>query len=50
MTYKYSLDKRTVGDIWFHKSTFEFLQAGLLRLRDQLQQWNAREADPLIPR
>jgi TIR domain-containing protein len=49
MTYKYSLDNRTVGDIWFHKSTFEFLQAGLIRLRDQLEEWNAREVEPPYP-
>src|SRR5437879_314899 len=46
MTYKYSLDSRTVGDTWFHKSTFEFLQKGLIRLRDRLQEWNSREVEP----
>lgn len=46
MTYKYSLDSRRAGDTWFHKSTYQVIQNGLVRLRDRLDEWNRREPVP----
>ena len=46
MSYEYSFDSRGAGSRWFRKSTYEFLQKGLVRLRDLLDEWNRREVQP----
>ena len=49
MSYKYNYDRRTVGDISFRRSSYEFYQKGLIRLRDLLREWNNRESEPPYP-
>ena len=46
MRYEYSFDNTTVGERWFHKTTYQFFQNGLLRLRERLQRWNESEPEP----
>jgi hypothetical protein len=46
VSYKYSLDRRSLGPVWFFKETFEFFHSGMMRLRDLLGAWNKREQSP----
>ncbi len=46
MTYGYSLDATTVGDVSFSKDTYSFLQNGLSELYELLLEWNQREKIP----
>ena len=46
MTYKYSLDGRTLGDTFLRKETMAFLHKGIVRLRDLLDRWNKTEQMP----
>jgi len=46
VTYGYSLDATTVGDVSFSKDTYSFLQNGLSELCELLLEWNQREKIP----
>lgn len=49
MAYKYSFDRRAIGDVWFRRGSYEFYQKGLIRLRDLVREWNEREPEPPYP-
>src|SRR5437899_2114208 len=46
MTYTYSFDTRSLGNTVVFKETLEFLNNGLVRLRDLLNHWNESESAP----